>query len=476
MVDNKQCWKNREFFYSVKSVANILDNYVQVSQEGKGKVLNQSAPEELIVKLKMREWIKSGGMNDDELSKFIDEYLEQGTRLHHPNYMAHQCAVPDIGSAIGDLIHGVGNNAMSLFEMGASAVATELAITEWMLNKVGWDTNKSDAILVHGGSLANLTALLAARNYIYPNAWKDGVPLNTIILSPKNAHVSVSKAAAIIGIGSHSVYELPCDSLGRIIHDEIPKVINYHRNKGRVVMAIITNACAAPTGLYDPILNISKICQSEDIWLHVDAAHGGSALLHSKLQHLLEGIHYADSITWDAHKMLRVSTLAAAVLFRDKHNLYKAFNQNADYLFFDENRPGPDLMHYTIEGSKSEIGLKVFLNLAKRGEAGMAEYIYSRHLAAYEFGEMLCKRDDFELLCKPESNIVCFRYKDESENSNENHIIIRKKLMDKGSFHLASSFVNDKRWFRAVIISPSTNVNSFTRLLNDISYEYQCLV
>ncbi|MFA0928029.1 pyridoxal-dependent decarboxylase [Pseudomonas syringae pv. tagetis] len=469
-------WHAGELTDAIHAVANVLDDYVQDSQHGEVPVLRQMPPERLINHLGMRNCITSDGMTADELSAFIKEYLAQGTRLHHPGYMSHQCAVPDIGSAIADLVHGVSNNAMSLFEMGAAGVAAELVVTEWMLDKVGWSSNGSGAILVHGGSLANLTALLVARHHAFPEAWQHGTPQNAVILAPANAHVSVTRAASILGLGSRAVDTLPCDRFGRVIGAQVSEIIEAHHCAGRTVMAVVANACAAPTGLFDPLPEIARACHDARVWLHVDAAHGGSALLVPELRHRLEGIEQADSITWDAHKMLRTSTLAAAVLVRTAVNLSQAFQQHADYLFFDENRPGPDLMHYTIEGSKAELGLKVFLNLAHRGEAGLAAYVHSRHLAARRFWQMIRERKEFEALSEPESNLVCFRYADPpGGHSDQLHIAVRNTLMQQGTFHLASSFVDNRRWWRTTIMAPSTDDSTFSRLLDTLERTYHML-
>jgi L-2,4-diaminobutyrate decarboxylase len=289
-------WHAGELTEAVHAVTKVLDDYVQDSQQGKVQVLRQTPPQQLINNLEMRNLIARGGMTDETLAAFIKEYLAQGTRLHHPCYMAHQCAVPDIGSAIADLVHGVSNNAMSLFEMGAAGVAAELVVTEWMLGKVGWSPDSAGAILVHGGSLANLTALLAARHRAFPEAWQYGTPQNVVILAPANAHVSIARAASILGLGSRAVCPLPCDRVGRVLGEQVRESIQTHHRAGRTVMAVVANACAAPTGLFDPLQEIAKACQDEGVWLHVDAAHGGSALLVPELRHRLTGIAQADSI------------------------------------------------------------------------------------------------------------------------------------------------------------------------------------
>lgn len=133
-------------------------------------------------------------------------------------------------------------------------------------------------------------------------------------------------------------------------------------------------------------------------------------------------------------------------------------------------------MHYTVEGSKAELGLKVFLNLAHRGETALADYIRSRHQAARRFWQMLGERDEFEALAEPESNLVCFRYADPpGADSDRRHIAVRNKLMQEGKFHLASSFIDNRRWWRATIMAPASDEATFTRLLDTLAETYRAM-
>ncbi|WP_161227267.1 pyridoxal-dependent decarboxylase [Streptomyces sp. SID8352] len=343
-----------------------------------------------------------------------------------------------------------------------------------MLSKVGWQPPDSSGVLVHGGSLANLTALLAARARAFPSAWEQGTPAEAVILVPAGTHVSVARAASILGLGSRAVHPLPCDDLGRTRGERVAEAIELQHRAGRRVMAVIANACAPTTGLYDPLEAMATACRDKRVWLHVDAAHGGSALLVPELRTLLRGIEQADSVTWDAHKMLRTSTLAAAVLIRRSEDLHHALRQSADYLFFNDARTGPDLMHCTVEGSKAELGLKIFLNLAWRGEQGLAAYVHGRHQAARTLWRMVSARNTFEALSEPESNLVCFRYADGNDPHSEvRHIAIRDRLMGQGTFHLASSLVRNRRWWRATVMSPASDQAIFTQLLDTLEIAYQ---
>jgi L-2,4-diaminobutyrate decarboxylase len=200
------------------------------------------------------------------------------------------------------------------------------------------------------------------------------------------------------------------------------------------------------------------------LWLHVDGAHGASALASEKERALLNGVEKADSLTWDAHKMLRTSGLCTAVLFREAHALDRAFQQKASYLFYGDEKPGVDLIERTIECTKTALGLKVFLNLAWRGEKGLARYVEDRYELTRRLHKQIESRPDFECPYTPESNILCFRYRDDDELQ----VAIRDRLLEEGRFHISSTEIHGSRYLRLTVISPQTNEATIDGLLDAI--------
>ena len=111
------------------------------------------------------------------------------------------------------------------------------------------------------------------------------------------------------------------------------------RAQNQPIVAVVACACATPTGAFDPLEDIADVCRRHEVWLHVDAAHGGAAVLSDRHRHLVAGLERADSVVWDAHKMLFVPGLCAFVFYRDKSHRFEAFRQDAPYLF-DPAAPG----------------------------------------------------------------------------------------------------------------------------------------
>jgi len=332
-VNNERDWSFAEFEEAVVESLRILDGYVHESRNGEGPVVRLTPAAEIFGENELKEWLANGSMDTAGFASFLVKYLSNSTRMFHPGYMAHQVAVPDFPAALADLVHGTIHNPMAIYEMGPSAAAVEMAVVQWMLEKIGWGENGS-GVLTHGGSLANLTALLAARAETAPEVWSEGNDGSLAILAPPTSHYSISRAASILGIGAKSILPLEVDENEVVIPDAVNEAVQRAANSDKRIVALVANACATGTGLHDPLDELAAICAEDSIWLHVDGAHGASALVSEKEKHLLKGVDGANSVTWDAHKMLRTSGLCTGVLFRDPNSLDRAFTQDASYIFY----------------------------------------------------------------------------------------------------------------------------------------------
>ncbi len=441
----------------------VLAGYLAQSAAGDGPAVARRAPGDVQAGLELRGLARDGGLDASSFGPWLERYLADSTRLHHPGELAHQVGVPDVGSALADLVHGVANQPMSIYEMGAAAAAVELTVLEWMVEKVGWEPASGGGVLTHGGSLANLTALLAARAHIAPEAWTAGAPRDLAILAPPSAHYSIARAVGILGLGTDAIVPLEVDALERVRVDRLAGALERAHATGRRPMALVAAACATSTGLHDDLRGIGAFCREHGIWLHVDGAHGASALLSEQLRGLLDGIELADSLVWDAHKMLRTSALCAAVLVRRSHDLPAAFQQAASYLDF-ENASGLDAIDRQLECTKSELGLKLFLNLAFRGERGLAAYVEEQYAKTLTLWELLRERPGFHVPYRPESNIVCFRL----GPAGPRQAAIREALLAAGEFHLSSAEIGGERHLRVAVMSPATDERTFSRLLDAI--------
>lgn len=470
-------WSTDEFKRRGALVLEALGRFVEGSVRGEVPVVTLKPVQAFAESMDLEGLLEEGITTDEGFRAFLRAFLAGATRLHHPAYVAHQIALPHYASALADLISGILNNGMSVYEMGPTAGAIEVAVIDWMLDKVGWQpTGRNRArlpaagsfpgggVLTHGGSLANLTALLAARAALAPEAWQQGTSGDLVVLAPATAHYSMARAVATMGMGTDALVEVPSDELGRVLPDGLPATLASVGGEGKRVMALCANACATATGLYDPLQEVGAFCRDHGIWFHVDGAHGASALLHPEKKRRLAGVALADSLVWDAHKLLQTSALCAAVLFRDGRRLLGTFQQNAAYVLEGSREIGHDFIGHQFECTKSPLGLKLFLVLAMAGEEELGRNVGVLWERTRRIHDQIAARPGFQVLCPPESNILCFRYTGEDREQSR----VRQELMGEGDFLLTQADMGGKRWLRMTIMNPRTDEDTIRRLLDRI--------
>ena len=469
---------SKDFKTISQVVVDKLALYLEQSQKGQGKVLTQRFAQDLAKDLELEKWIRHGGLDTKSASKFMDTYLANTQHMHHPHYIGHQVAVPHVASGLADLIHGVVNNPMAIYEMGPAAASIERTIINWMLEKVGWfsgsdlgDFKWKDGcgagVLTHGGSVANLTALSAARANISPEAWQNGTPRDLVILAPEVSHYSIARSISIMGMGKNSIIPVAVNKFEVMKPKDLSRAYKEATNKGKRIMAVIANACATTTGLYDPLDEIGQFCQENKLWFHVDGAHGASALVSNQEKHLLKGVEKANSLIWDTHKMLQTSTLCAAVLFKDHASLGKSFQQKGSYLFHEKEEKGFDIISFAVECTKAGIGSKLFWVLAAQGEQGIRRFVEGQYKKTKEFYTLINAHPDFYCPYYPESNILCFQYtKYGTENSFQ--LALRNRLVDAGNFYITSAEIKGKRYLRLSVMNKLTEQVHIKDLLNEI--------
>ncbi|MGD9148249.1 MAG: pyridoxal-dependent decarboxylase [Anaerolineae bacterium] len=456
-------------------ILRALTDFYERSKSGEGPVIHQPPMRALVDELNLASLVRDGGLSGEALARFIEGYLSALTRVYHPANIAHQQAVPHYMAALAGLVDGFVSSDGSIYELGPASVSLEYFLLNWLLEKVGWIPAPLDApqvaeemhgggILTHGGSIANLTALIAARTRIAPEVWREGNPSNLALLAPAGAHYSIARAAGIMGLGHQAIYPLEVDERGLILPDRLPAAHARVEMEGKRAVALVANAGTTAVGLYDSLQEIGAFCREQDLWLHVDGAHGGPAILTNRYRGLMRGVELADSLTMNMHKLMRVTAFCTALLMRDARTLDKAFTQDASYLFHAKEQPGYDFHHRTIECTKPVLGLKFFMVLAALGEAGMAGYIEGLFDLTAQVYDYLQSLPDFECPVVPQSNILCFRVR----GVGDGHLALRDRLLARGNYYVSSTLLNGQRTLRLTLTNPATSLEEIRGLVAEI--------
>lgn len=461
-----------------QEVSQLLDQYLRDSKTGKTHVLKQQTPETIAEKLKLESNFIKGFTSLEDIKSFIFNYLDNTNHLRNPRYMGHQVAVPQDLSGIPDWIHGSINNPSSLYEMGPAGATLEAYMINWMLAQLGWfqganlhdfklHQNSGSGILTHGGSIANLSALSAARAAIAPEAWTEGSPKDLVVMGPQTSHYSIARAISIMGMGKNAFVPVPVDENEVLVTSALEEVYQEQLKQGKRVMAVVANACATSTGLFDDLNAVADFCEKHKLWYHVDGAHGAVALLSKEDKAKVKGIERADSLIWDAHKMMRVPALCTAVLYKKYNSQVNSFQQKGSYVFHEGDVIGMDSMPFTVECTKSALGTKLYWSFALEGEKAISDFVSNSFQQARELYHYLNNHPDFYCPYFPESNILCFQYRPDLL-TDQQQLDLRYQLIKTGDFYITSCEIDRKRFLRTVLMNPLSQKKDFIAMAEKI--------
>ena len=334
----------------------------------------------------------------------------------HPRFFGYVASPSTAVGAYGDLIASALNANITCWRSGPAGTEVERLVVRWLGSLIGYYAH-AHGLLTSGGSMANMIALLiASRRHAGGNTarqgfWNAGPPMT--VYASEEVHMSIAKAADILGIGRDQVRVIACDEQQRMRVDALRQSIEADLREGLRPFCVVGSAGTVNTGVVDPLSEIAKVADEFELWFHVDGAYGAPGVLDERKNHLFAGLERADSVSLDPHKWLYVPVDAGCLLFRDAAAAKAAFStEDADYIkthgYADEEAFA--FWDYGVELSRRFRALKVWLTLQYYGTRRLAEAISQDiSLAAY-LGQLVSEADDFELLAPVELSICCFRY------------------------------------------------------------------
>ena len=422
------------------------------------------------------DWSTAWPAPGAELGALLARVIERSNHLHHPGYVGHQVTPPLPAAALCDLVGSLLNNGTAVYEMGPVTTALERLLIRFMATTLGMPAG-ADGVFTSGGSAGNLTALLAARQAragfdVWTTGSAGGPPL--AFLCSEQAHYSLSRALQIMGLGAQAAWPVPVDDRFRLDATALPAAHRGAQAAGRRVIGVVASACSTATGAFDPLPAIADFCERHSLWLHVDGAHGATVAFSDRHRTLLAGIERADSVVWDAHKLMLMPALVTAVLFRDGRRSYEAFAQQASYLFADvaPEQQWFNLAGRTLECTKSMMALKLYAGLALHGPGFFGQYIDGLFALAQAFADAIAHAPDFELALRPQANIVCFRYRPAGlapgPTLDKQQAHIRQRLLEDGSFYLVQTGLPTGLHLRTTLLNPFTTIAHLHDLLSTI--------
>ena len=408
----------------------------------------------------------------DVVRRLTSDVLPDVNRLYHPMYVGHQVSAPLPAAIWTEALIGAVNNSVAVFEMSPAATAIETRVVRWMCDLVGYGAG-AGGTLTSGGTEATFTALLAARAAALPDAWERGVGADgeppPVVVCGEHAHYAVSRAVGELGLGMRAAVVVPSRDW-RMDPAALARTLEELHAAGRPVMAVVATAGSTATGSFDDLETIGALCEQRGIWLHVDGAHGASALLSDAHRHRLRGLERARSLAWDPHKMMLMPLSAGVVLVRDERDLERAFAQRAPYLFHGaESERVVDQGIRRFQCSRRTDVLKVWVALQRYGARGIAALYDQLCARAAGMHALLAARPDFEVLHAPESNILCFRWTGDRTLDPETLDTVNRELRERynrsGEGWITTTILGGRRVLRVTIMNPRTGPAETARVV-----------
>src|SRR5690242_18745173 len=389
----------RKFGYAVVDL--LVDHFANVAT---GPVGSKADPA-MLVPLFNEDPPESGRDLNDLLAKLKQDVFPNNLHVDHPRFFAFVPGPNNFVSTMADAIAAGFNVFNGTWFGGSSAAALELGVVRWLARTCGLPET-AGGLFVSGGSMANLTGLVAARNALL----QDRIDGATVYFSDQT-HSSVQRALHVIGFSREQMRKLPSDENFRLSVQDLRAAIAADRSKGLHPFCIVANAGTTNTGAVDPLIELSDLAKAERMWLHVDGAFGAASILSERGRKLLGGIERADSISLDPHKWLFQSFECGCVLVRDVAQLKSAFQIKADYLR-DVHRNEAEFNpgDHGVQLSRSFRALKVWLSLQTFGLSAFREAI-ARGFQLAEIAEReLRARKGWQVLSPAQMATVCFRF------------------------------------------------------------------
>jgi aromatic-L-amino-acid decarboxylase len=357
------------------------------------------------------------GVPVDQLVAECRTVIDLSRHNGHPRFFGYVASPSTPIGAYADLIAAALNANVTCWRSGPAATELEQLVVRWLGSLIRYD-NDAKGLLTSGGSMANQIALLiASRRKLGDDVsgkglWNSGPPLT--VYASEEVHMSIPKAADILGVGRDQVRVVACDHRQRMRVDSLRELIERDLREGLRPCCVVGSAGTVNTGAIDPLVEIANVASEFDLWFHIDGAYGAPGILDERKKELFRGLDRADSISLDPHKWLYVPVDAGCLLFRDSAPAKATFNtEDADYIKVHGTSNEDEAFafwDYGVELSRRFRALKVWLTLRYYGVRRIADAISNDiSLAAY-LGEVVSAADDFELLAPVELSICCFRY------------------------------------------------------------------
>ncbi|GAA1766638.1 lysine decarboxylase DesA [Nocardioides hankookensis] len=393
-------------------------------------------------------------------------WLDDTIWFHEPSYAAHLNCPVVIPALLAELFVSAVNPSLDTYDQSVGGTFVERHLIDWAAGRIGFGPG-ADGIFTSGGTQSNLQALLLARDHALSLGASAG---DLRILTSRDGHFSVQKAARMLGLGDAAVVTVATDGDRRMELGALSRALAETTDAGMTPMAVVATAGTTDFGAIDPLPEIAALCEGYGTWLHVDAAYGGGLLVSPSRRSWLAGIERADSVTVDFHKTWFQPVSASALVVRDARHLGHV-TWHADYLNpHDPHGTGhPNQVDKSLQTTRRFDALKLWMTLRVMGPDTIGSYVDRVVDLAAEVGDRLEADPGIELAARPQLSTVVLRPARLTEQQADVLLpVLRARLYESGRAMVAATRVDGRRWLKLTLLNPLATVDDVLAIVAEL--------
>ena len=428
----------------------LVDHFAHDADDSLGAV-----PTRAELEAHLREELPEEGTNPDAVLDQVEDVILPNTmRVDHPRFFGFVPGPNNFVGVLADALAAGFNVFSGTWISGAAAAQVELVVIDWLRKLCGLPET-AGGLFTSGGSMANVTALAAARH-----AMLDDRTDGAVAYCSDQTHTSVDRALRLLGFGDDQLRRLPSGDQYRLDPEALRHALAADRAEGRRPFCVIANAGTTNTGAVDPLSELASLAEEEDLWLHVDGAYGAPAVVCEQGQDRLTGLDRVDSLTMDPHKWLFQPFEIGGVLVREDQHLRRAFRLEAEYL---EDAVGEaeeiNFSAYGIQLTRSFRALKLWMTLKVFGRRHVATAVRRGFERAEQAARLLRARPGWRVVTPAQMGIVTFRCEPDGWSADRCDRLNRRlapAVNEEGNAFLTQTTLEDQPVLRLCPINPRT--------------------
>jgi len=358
--------------------------------------------------------LHTDGVIDEDLKNILKDIIKSTPKTASKSFF-NQLFGGRIGkAALGDLLAVLFNNSMYTYKVAGPHVGIEKQVLKNICDLTGYSED-SDGTLAPGGSMSNMMALIMARDHKNESIRDEGLTKPMTLYTSRESHYSISKNAALTGIGRNQVRLINTNDKGEMLAEHLEELVQKDIIDGLEPFFVNATAGTTVLGAFDAIKSLAKVCEKHKLWLHVDGAYCGGVIFSKKYKHLVNDLALSDSFSINAHKMLGTPLSCSIIVTQHRAQLHHSFSNEADYLYQTD---GDDfnLGKTSLQCGRRNDALKLWTLWKSIGTNGLEKIVNKQFEMAKIARDYIKANKDYTLYSFEDSISVCFNYKGISAN------------------------------------------------------------